>query len=396
MRFKMKSLKAIFVFFLLNLLCLNCFASENSAYLSVKGFGSSEIKEEGFAEAKNEAVSNAVDAAYKTAVLSVLPEDTVRSDFEKILILLKKEGKNSVQEFQVLGEKISDNILETAVAAKFSKKQIEKLISVHGIVIEKIKLPEVMLLISEKDIEDYDYYQWWKIDESPQFGTTEKAIASELEKSGFKVNHPFVYSKTSDFRFESDVVPDKKDAINIALEKNAEIVVVGKSHAVPGGNKIEGVDTVKVSVSLIVFRTDTGEEVCSISKDIIVKSENGIYKTKEAFEKAGTESGQEITDRLYSYIRSEADKKNEIEIEVSGEGFFPRFISFKKKLISSKIIEDFKEKEISSESSIASVFYKGSSNELAEKIVELPFDGFGVVITDISEKKIKIELVSVD
>jgi hypothetical protein len=396
MRFKMKFFKIFFILLTLNLAWFNCFAAKNSDYVSVKGFGSSEIEEEGFAQAKETAVSNAVDDAFKAAVFSFLPEDCIRADFEKIVILLGKEGKSLVQEYQVLGEKISGNRLDTAVFAKFSKNQMEKLISSHGIIIEKLNLPEIMLLVSEKDIEDYDYYQWWRVDTNPEFGITETGVASELEKSGFKVNKPFLYSKTSDFRFESDVVPDKKDAINIALEKNAEIVIVGKSHAVPGGNKIEGVDTVKVSVSLIVFATDTGEEVCSVSKDIIVKSENGIYRTNQAFEKAGQESGQEIISRLYSYVRQEADKKNEIEIELSGDNFFPRFVSFKKKLLNSEIIENFKEKELSSQGSLSSVYYKGSSSELAEKIVELPFDGFGVAITEVSEKKIKIELVSVN
>lgn len=392
----MKVLKTILVLFFINLICFKAFAVEDSPYISVKGFGSSEIRSQGFAEAKNEAVYNAINDAYKAALLSYLPEDVLRVDFEKIIVLLKKDGKNLVHEFQVLGEKISANILETAVSARFSKKQIENLFSVNGIVIEKITLPEIMLLVSEKDIEDYDYYQWWKIDENPRFGITEKGLASEFESSGFKVHPPFIYSKRSDFRFESAPVPDKKDAINIGLEKNAGIVVVGKSHAEPGGNKIKGVDTVKVVLRLIVFNTGNGEEICTVSKDIIIKSENGIYKTREAFEKAGKDSGQEVINKINSYIRAKADIKNEIEIEVFGENFFPRFIAFKSRLINSEIIDGFKDKEISSKNSLSFVSYKGSSKELAEKIVQLSFDGFGISITDISEGKIKIELVSVD
>lgn len=392
----MKFSRIILGIIIFNFLSFNAFSYENSDFITSRGLGTAEIRENGFAEAKNEAVGLAVKDAFKSAVMSFVSPDVIRSDFEKILVLLKSDGKGLVQEFQVLGESVSDNFFYVSVVAKFSEKQMEKLFSENGILLEKIDLPGIMLLVSEKNIEEYDYYQWWKTDEKPVFGSTEKGIASELEKSGFKVNYPFVYTKISDFRFESDVVPDKKDAINIALEKNAEIVVVGKSHAFPGGNKIEGTDTVKVSLSLIVFKTATGEEICSVSKDIIVKSENGIYKTKEAFEKAGHESGKEIRDKLLANIKAEADKKNEMELDVSGSNFFVRFISFKNKIINSKIIEDFKEKELSSDAALASVSYKGSAQELAERIVELPFEGFGIAITDISEKRIKIELVSVD
>jgi hypothetical protein len=393
---KMKLSRIILVIIIFNFLVVNAYSKEN-LYITFSGIGSSKISENGFAEAKTEAVDLAVNDAFQSAVLSCFDLDLIRSDFEAIAVLLEKNnGKNFVQEYQVLGDFISGSVLHASVSASFSKKELEKLFKESGIMFEKIELPKIMLLVSEKNIEDYDYYQWWKTDENPRFGTTEKGIASELEKSGFKVNYPFVYTKISDFRFESDVVPDKKDAINIALEKNAGIVIVGKSHAFPGSNKIQGVDTVKVSLSLIVFKTSTGQELCNISKDILVKSENGIYRTNEAFERAGREAGAEISSKIFSNIREEVDKKNEITLEISGSNFFLRFISFKNKIINSKIIEGFSEKELSSESSISSVSYKGTANELAEKIVELPFEGFGVAITDISEKKIKIELVSAD
>lgn len=392
----MKLSRIILVIIIFNFLVVNAYSKEN-LYITFSGIGSSKISENGFAEAKTEAVDLAVNDAFQSAVLSCFDLDLIRSDFEAIAVLLEKNnGKNFVQEYQVLGDFISGSVLHASVSASFSKKELEKLFKESGIMFEKIELPKIMLLVSEKNIEDYDYYQWWKTDENPRFGTTEKGIASELEKSGFKVNYPFVYTKISDFRFESDVVPDKKDAINIALEKNAGIVIVGKSHAFPGSNKIQGVDTVKVSLSLIVFKTSTGQELCNISKDILVKSENGIYRTNEAFERAGREAGAEISSKIFSNIREEVDKKNEITLEISGSNFFLRFISFKNKIINSKIIEGFSEKELSSESSISSVSYKGTANELAEKIVELPFEGFGVAITDISEKKIKIELVSAD
>lgn len=392
----MKLSRIILGIIIFNFLVVNAYSKEN-LYITFSGIGSSKISENGFAEAKTEAVDLAVNDAFQSAVLSCFDLDLIRSDFEAIAVLLEKNnGKNFVQEYQVLGDFVSGSVLHASVSASFSKKELEKLFKESGIMFEKIELPKIMLLVSEKNIEDSDFYQWWKIDKNPVFGTTEKGIASELEKSGFKVNYPFVYTKISDFRFESDVVPDKKDAINIALEKDAGIVIVGKAYAFPGSNSIEGTDTVKVSLSLIVFKTDTGEEICNISKDILVKSENGIYRTREAFEKAGQEAGKEISNKIFSSIREEADRKNEIELEVSGSNFFMRFILFKNKIISSKLIENFREKELSSNSSISIIQYKGTSHELADEIVELPFDGFGVKINEVDEKRIKIELVSAD
>ncbi|PID77730.1 MAG: hypothetical protein CSB21_03790 [Deltaproteobacteria bacterium] len=386
--------------FIINLITIYFLVNPFSAYcedkievINSKGIGSAFIVDQKIAEARQKALDMAVSSAFRQALFSIVPDRVFSTNFEKIMEIIKSENSSVAEEFQVAGETTKNNEYIIAVRARFDKKNIEKHLRDYNLFLGDLKLPEIMLLISQKNIEDFRYHKWWNTSENIEFSAIEKALDKELSGMNFKVIQPFKNEKSLNSDIEGDVIPDKKEAINIALEKNADIVVVGKAAALPGGNSIGGLETVRVDVFFVVFRTDTGEKIFDIEKQAMITVEKNIENTLAAFNKAGEIAGRDIGKFLLNYWEKMQNEPNEIELEISGVNYLPRFIKFKNILKSEKIVEDLKEKEIFVSGSRVVVLFNGSSEELAKYLVEIPFQNFGIEITEVSKGKIKINFV---
>jgi hypothetical protein len=262
-----------------------------------------------------------------------------------------------------------------------------------GIIIEEIELPEIVLLVSQKGLEDFTAYQWWNDKRSPSFSSLEKAMQKELADMDFKVLKPFLVKNDSD-DFEQDSVPDKKEAVNIGLDRDADIVVVGRAEAMPGRNRIGDKETIQVSVSLMVIKTDSGEELYNFSKDVMVTVDENFEGSEAGFNKAGQVAGEKIGKFLISHWKELLDSSREIDIETTGLNYLPKFIKFKNRLTQENIVKDLREKEITAQGSIVTAVFSGSPQELAEEIVKIPFNDFGIEITDVKDNKIIIRFVT--
>ncbi|MGM0417747.1 MAG: hypothetical protein ACQEQS_03380 [Thermodesulfobacteriota bacterium] len=367
--------------------------AETNKFIFQKTVGSAEIEDGKRSEAQEKARDKAISDAFSNAVLSLVPEKVINKKFEDIFSVIESAAPDTAEEFQVMGEVIKDDKYIIAVRSSFSKKMIDQKLASAGIMIEEIELPEIVLLVSQKGLEDFTAYQWWHDKSSPSFSSVEKAMQKELADMDFKVLKPFSVKNDSD-DFEEDSVPDKKEAVNIGLDRDADVVVVGRAEALPGRNRIGDKETIQVSVSLMVIKTDSGEELYNFSKDVMVTIEENLESSEAGFDKAGEVAGEKIGKFLVSHWKEVLDSSREIDIETSGSNYLPKFIKFKNHLSQENIVKDLREKEITAQGSIITTVFSGSPQELAEEIVKIPFNSFGIEITDISENKIRIRFVS--
>lgn len=369
---------------------------QDESFVVKKGIGESTITGSKIVKAKEAALKEALKEAYYSAVLSVVPDEVMAVDFEKVLQSMNINWSNIMEEYNIAGEKVTDLNYILAVKASFNKEKLKKVLADNGVFLQEIKLPRVLLLISQKDVEDVKSCQWWTSLENPHFCRLEESVAEKLGAMGYDIIKPFVPKVQGDQSFETDEIPDKKEAINIAVEKGAEIVIVGKAKAFPGGNRIGDQKTVRVSVSLVVFKTDTGDEIYNISEDTMHMVSLEFNNTDNAFAKAGESVGINIGEAVTGKWQKLAAGAKDIQIEVFGSNYLPRFISLKNRLVGDKIVEELQEKEITGSGSIFSVKFKGSAQELAKKMIEIPFDNFGIEITEIDDNGLKLRFVSLD
>lgn len=388
-----KNIFILSILLIISFLVSPCFSKENDLVIKENGFGVASVKGDKLLEARNDALNKAISSAYGNALLSIFTDKNITEGFSLISRLLESDPSTLMEDFQVLGDAVNGDKYHVAVKASFNRESIEKQLKENGIAFEKTKLPNVILLVSQKGIEDFFASQWWHSN-TPLYNTTEQFLGKSLSDRGFTLIPPYPVKKIEDGTPVMEDTPDKKEAINIAIAKGAELVIVGKASALPGGNKIGGNETIKVLLSIMVFKTDSGEEVLSFNKEVVVTSLSDFRSMNIAFEKAGTESGGEIAEQIYTYWNELHGSKREILMEITGDEYLPRFIRFKTELEKLNLVSDMTQKEISSNGSIISAGFKGSTKELAIKIAEVPFESFAVEISEISDEKMKIKFIS--
>lgn len=376
---------------LLLLLCYPVVAQEDNTVRVVEVVGSSAIRGDDMASAREQAILNALVSAVATVTTEFQPFQQQVQQFELFNDLLYNQTGQFVQGYKVVTEYLSGNNYRAIVQATVMKDRIRETLVSASLLMQDHVMPKVLFFLAEKKMDDILPVYWWGEDLVFVVPLSEEAMAQTLKDAGMTViNHAGVVEPLN---FNLDI--PLQDAIDLGKHMAADIVVIGKATAEKTTNVMDGnVKSFKGSVNAKAYRTETGKQIAFSSRTAVFASEEDEKGGREALFNAGMLVGQEMILQLSSAWESESNQQSLVEINIHGTSELANFIKFRKALGKIPGVTAIHIKVMKADESTISVDYEGTAQSLADELLLKTFESFGVDIYEVSPGRLGIELVT--
>ncbi len=359
--------------------------------------GTSQVHGDNIQVARDQAISASLVMAVALMTEEILQEDSLVENFPQVNQIVYENSNAFVQDYKVLTETQFAKSYRVIVKATVAANKIAKQLSQAGILRAKVSLPAVLFFISEQNLNEDSPRYWWGKQMSAFESIAEATISDILKARGFPVVEHSRVEIPKLVNWDSNEKPEisTEEAINLGLRLQAEVVVVGASIASPTPSVMgENLKSFKATLKARAFRTETGEEIASLSRISVTANADEGVGGREALTMAGTLAGDELATQLASAWRKLAERPSELEILVEGTGNLANFVKFRRALTGISGVEGMRVKEIKPNETTLIIEYKGKAEELASALMLQNFGNFGINIYEITQQRLKIALIS--
>jgi len=372
-------------------LCCPVVAQEDDSVRVVEVVGSSAIRGDDMASAREQAILNALVSAVAIVTTEFQPFKQQVEQFELFNKLLYNQTGQFVQGYKVVTEYLSGNNYRAIVQATVMKDRIRETLVGADLLMQDHIMPKVLFFLAEKKMDDILPIYWWGEDLVFVVPLSEEAMAQTLKGAGMTViNHAGVVEPLN-VRLDIPL----QDAIELGKHMAADIVIIGKSTAEKTTNVMDGnVKSFKGSVSAKAYRTETGKQIAFSARTAVFASEEDETGGREALFNAGMLVGQEMILQLTSAWESEFSQESLVEINIHGTSELANFIKFRKALGKIPGVTAIHIKVMKADESTISVDYEGTAQSLADELLLKTFESFGIDIYEVSPGRLGIELVT--
>ncbi|MBC8199450.1 MAG: hypothetical protein ISS67_01020 [Desulfobacterales bacterium] len=406
----MRSAKQIslFVLFLLAL-SVGVQAEEqlHATHSVVLVIGTGRIYADNVAVARNRAISNSLVSAIENVVKDFLPLESLVQNFQVINNILYSNTEEFVQGYKVLTEALSGNTYRVMVQATVSIEKVQQQLSIAGIMIGKKSMPRVLFFIAEQSTEDSLPQYWWGEGMSAVKSVAENSMAGVMMKKGFLIINyknlaQNLRNETLDELDHQEAVEilslepelDHQEAVELGVRVNADVVIVGKAIASKAPNIMgKNIKSFKGAVTVRAFRADTGEEIAFALQTAVSTNVDEVAGGRAALSDAGALAGKDLSSQILEEWRKEIKKLVNIELVVKGTANFANFVQFRKILNDISGVNRVQLKEMRLDEAVLSVDFQGNAKELADALMLKAFDSFGINIYEVSQNRLRIELI---
>ena len=141
------------------------------------------------------------------------------------------------------------------------------------------------------------------------------------------------------------------------------------------------------------IRTDTGDEIATITKSAVTADADETIGARKALSAAGSLAGDTMAGQIIDAWQRKDEQTNIIVIVVEGTdnlANFEKFISIINKLSGTKNLQI---KELKANETVISIAYKGNAKTLADTLMLKSYGSVGINIYEVSHHHLKIQLV---
>ena len=361
--------------------------------------GSSNVHAGNVQTAREAAIQAGLVTAVARMTAEILKVEALVDNFPKVNELIYEQPDKYVQNYKVLTETPSGSgkIYRVVIEAAIAGKKIAEQLSSEGILQGETKLPSVLFLIAEQNVKEILPQFWWGEGMQNFQSVSEQAAADVFQTKGYTViSHNGVQlQQYVDWASEAQPTLTEAQAIELAADLKADIVVVGTSRAEDSTN-IMGYEmkTFKGIFQARAINRATGEEMASVNQEAVATGVDEYEGGLAALSNVGTAAGETLAQQLAAQWRKHLEKPSEVEIAVEGTNKLAHFVKFRKALSSIPGVEGIRVKEIKPNEATLVIDYKGKAEELASALMLKTFDTFGIDIYEISEHNLGIALIS--
>ena len=389
-----------FIFIILCLFALfvhsvNLQAEDQIATKTVVVIGTGKIYKEDSASARKEAIENGLTSAVESVALDLIPPESLHQTFQSFNEALYDQTGKFIQGYKVLAEFKIKDAYRVMVEANVSIAGLTKLMSDAGIMSGGKSLPKILVLVLEQNLEDTSPKYWWG--KKPVLGElfSVSAFIETMRSKGLPVlDHPSIAQNTSiDDRYDKPDL-DEEEAVNFGRALKADIVIVGKA-TIEQAQNVMGKDirSFKGVVSVRAIRTDTGEEIATITQSAVTANADETIGTRKALSAAGSLAGETLASQIIDACQKKDEQINIIGIVIEGTdnlANFEKFIRIINKISGAKNLQI---KELKANETVISVEFKGSAKTLADALMLKSYGSVGINIYEVSKNHLKVKLI---
>jgi hypothetical protein len=375
---------------------VNLQAEDKMAIKTVVVIGTGKIYKDNSASARKEAIENSLVSAVEGVALDLIPPESLSRTFQSLNQALYEQTGKFIQGYKVLAEFKIKDAYRVMVEANVSVTGLTKLLSDAGIMSGGKSLPKILVLVSEQNFEDASpKYRWGKEAVSGELFSV-NAFVDTMRSKGLSVLDPSSIAQNvkPDDRYDRPDL-DKADAIDIGRQLGADIVIVGKSNIELAQNIMgKNISSFKGIVSARAIRTDTGEEVASVTKSSVTANADQTIGARKALSAAGSIAGETMADQIIDAWQRKDEKTNTIGIVVEGTDNLANFEKFISIINNISGVKNLQIKELKTKETVISLQYKGNAKNLADNLMQKSYGVVNINIYEVSKNHMRVQLIS--
>ncbi|MFO7964981.1 MAG: hypothetical protein R6U50_13745 [Desulfobacterales bacterium] len=363
---------------------------------TVRIIGCGTVVSSNVAKARETAVSNGLVAAVGQLTGELLPADGIIDHFQEINQTIFGDSNTFVQSYKVLAESTDGNSYRVVLEAAISVGNLKNKLSNAGYIRTQHNLPKVLFLISERLNPEAPARFWWG-DQDSIFYTaiSESAMMQVMNESGYTITshqNPEILSQPASFPWDTQL--SDEDAVLIGRNTDAQLLIAGESwvDTSPG---IMGSEkrTFKATVLVRAIRIDTGEVISRIRQTAISVGSETSNPGQKALSQAGNLAGKTMANRIAAVWRTDPTHPGQIYLWIEGTNNLGHFVSFRHSLKDIVGVNSISIKEMKSDTSVISVDYQGTPEELADALMVENFTGFSIDTYSVGPDGLNIRLI---
>ena len=370
-------------------------AEEQALTKTVEAIGTSSINAQNVAKARDQAISDGLVAAMEKVISDFLPLESLVQNFQVLNEMLYDHTDEFIQDYRVLTEARSGKVYRVIVQATVSVDHVQMQLAIAGIMLGEKAMPRILFFITEQNPVGSLTKCWWKEGADIDKNASEIGMIKAMRDAGLLMvdtDAIIQHIKYEDIKLEVDL--DQSEAIDLGVRFNADIVIVGKATADTASNIMRGqVKSFKGTLTACAYRTDTGEEIASITQTSVAVNADAITGGRDALSSAGALAGDKLSSQIINAWRTEIKKQIVVEIIVEGTGHLANFVAFRDILTDIPGVNNIQLREMKADKAIISVDFQGDTKELADKLMLKNYESFGINIYEIFQNSLHVALI---
>ena len=361
--------------------------SENLVYV----VGTSQIRNGDMSTARQEAIEDGLVTAVSQTLTELLPSESIAGNFQVLNESILSRTEKFVRDYQVMAESPLGDTYRLMARTTVSIDRLEGAIKAAGIRLGKARYPRVLLCIAEKGFGDDGPIYWWGGQPALGGRTAASALTKALIDAGFEVVQPDTGSAGAGLPAELSV----EQAQTLAKRHGAEVVVVGLAVVEAAANTMGGdVRSYRATVSTRAYRASDGRVLTEIRDSALSAAEDPETGSREGIENAAAVAGPPLSDQLAKAWFRQGAGSAPITLRVQGiGGHIADFVKFRGALGTMSGVDALQLKEMMTDSAALAVRYQGNARALADAVLLLNFDTFGIDIELVGADEIRLRLV---
>ena len=370
------------------------FAAKGSDVLTGVTTGKRKIINHNIQQAKQRAVSDALNFAVQNAFAELVSRQVFASNLNFFYNQILSHTSDYIITYRVLGGIENKGHYLVGVESKVDIKLLEKTLTDARILNANHDKPVILFFIAEKTPSDLLPKYWWGNNPVPYRSLAEEIIINKMLQDRFIVTGNDVDRPDPSFyNITFDSIYDIAAAKDLGKEMKADMIVFGKANSSEAINRMGEERAFNAKINLEGYNLETGEKVITSQVEATVKNEMDKQGNINAIVKAANLSAKDLSEKIDAYWAQNLRTEHAFDVIIEGENFLPRFIALKQRFKQMPGIENLQPKEMGTNYTVLQVFYKGKPSQFADAVMLKTFDSFGLEISDVINDIVFIKFI---
>ena len=359
--------------------------------------GIASIRSNNIFAARNDALADAQKKALIKAAIRLMTFEQFSRKFAEFKRTLFTQTADYIESYRVLYDNTLGDRYHITIQATVAMEELKKNLLNTGSISSQLKLPRILLMISQQKLNQNFSTCWWSfIDPEQELTTIDSTLQNELQKRGFEViDHTSMIKKitTSNVFGCLDIRPE--DVQTLGKQFQADIVVVGKAQVeLTGETENPSKKIVQANIVAKALKVDDGSVIATSESYNPATHDSETAAQQIALEKGSSRLANTISEELSLRWVKESRGIASSTLSISGLSDYLDFSLFKSELKKAiPEIYNLLQKTLSDTGALIEVESPLDTSSLAALIERKKFKDFTVYIASVTPPLIEMEVM---
>ena len=344
--------------------------------------------------ARDAALEDAQKRAVEQAIGILIDSQTRVENYQLISDKILSQTRGYIKRYAITGENTDSGLLRVRINAEIALSRLKNDLSGIGILPGRMHKPRTMLMVAEQNI-GREVTAWWMgaRGEQTDVSVVENAFMDKFTKKGFEfIDHQIAIKKIALTGADRTLDLAETQAVTLAAQADAEVVIIGKASARLYGDIGGGMKSVQADITARAVRIDTGQVIATATTHAAAVHISEIAAGTAALDKAANQAAEEMIGKILAVYSGETAGTRSVNIAIAGLNK-TQFEKFKDVLLKQvRGIRDLHERSFNGTTARISVDSKNSTQKLSEEILLGNFGDFSVEVVGSTASSLELQV----